>query len=121
VGEPGGLPFDGLDDLGMRVAHEVTPQPTREIEQRVAVDIGDPHPEALVDHRRDVNVQRVRDHPSLPLQNGGRPGTGDRGGHLDGWGHVGTPPATLEVELRAYREAVGPPTVGPRPPDLTDE
>ena len=62
VRDLGSLPLHRLDDLRVRIAHQLAAEAAREVHPRVAVDVGEPGALAVVDDGRDMDVQRVADH-----------------------------------------------------------
>ena len=78
VEEARGLLLHGLDDMRVRVADVQAADAAREVDERVAVDVGEGRAAALGDDDRQVDRERIRDDPLLPLED--RPGLrpGDR-------------------------------------------
>ena len=72
-----GLPLHGLDHLRVGVADELAAQPGGEVEQRVAVDVGERGAVALGRSRPgDVDVERVGGRPRLALEDAAERGPG---------------------------------------------
>ena len=67
VEEARGLLLHRRDDARMRVADVEAADAAGEVDERVAVDVGDGRAAALGDHDRQVEPERVGDHPLLPL------------------------------------------------------
>ena len=68
VGEPRQLLGGGLDDAGVCVAGVEAADAAGEVDERVAVDVGERGAPALVRDDREHDRLRVRDHALLPLQ-----------------------------------------------------
>ena len=103
VGELRGLALHGLDDLRMRVPDQQAAEPAREIEHRVAVDVGDRGAEPVIDDRVHVQVERIAHDPLLALDDRARPRTGQLGLHLDR-GHTSSSSAVVSSGGKVSRE-----------------
>ena len=73
VGEAAELLLRRLDDAGMRMAGVQAADPAGEVDEDVAVDVGQRRAPALVRHEREHDRLRVRDHRLLPLEDRLRP------------------------------------------------
>jgi hypothetical protein len=94
VREPLGLALHRLHNLGMGVADDKTPQPAREVEERIPVDIGKGGASTLGDEHRHVEVDRIRDHPGFALPQGFRLRARDLRDEVDG-AHARSPLVVL--------------------------
>ena len=72
-----------LDQARVRVAHVEAADTTGEVDERVAVDIGERRSAALGGHDRQVDRERVGNDPLLALQDLPRAGPGDLRAELD--------------------------------------
>ena len=69
VGEALGLLAHRLDHPRMRVADVHAADASREVDERVPVDVGEKRAARLRDHERQVDGERLRDHPLLAGEN----------------------------------------------------
>ena len=72
-----------LDDLRVRVPDVEAADAAGEVDERVPVDVGERGASAFRDDDREVDRERVGDHPVLPLENRLRAGSGNRRAELD--------------------------------------
>ena len=77
VGEAAELLLRRLDDARMRMAGVQAADPAGEVDEDVAVDVGERRATALVRHERQHDRLRVRDHGLLPLEDRLRPRPGN--------------------------------------------
>jgi hypothetical protein len=87
MAEPRSLRRDGFDDTRVGVADEVAPEPAREIDHAIPVDVRDDRALSMVDDGVHMQIDGVADHPLLTLDERTRPRAWKFGTHLDG-GHV---------------------------------
>ena len=83
VEEARGLLLHRSDDARMRMADVEAADAAREVDEAVAVDVGDGRAAALGDHDRQVEAERVGDDPLLALDDLARAGAGNLGAKLD--------------------------------------
>ena len=62
------LALNGLDHLRVRIANQLTPETTREVEELVPVDVGHDRAPAMIDNGRGMDVQRIAHDLRLALQ-----------------------------------------------------
>ena len=73
----------GLDDARVRVADVEAADAAGEVDEDVAVDVGERGAAALLRHDRERDRLRVRDHARLALEDRGGAGPGNRGADVD--------------------------------------
>ena len=83
VDEAGHLLGRGLEDARMRVAHVQATDAAREVDEDVAVDVGERGAAAFLRHDRDRDRLRVRDHARLALEDRGGARPRNRGADVD--------------------------------------
>ena len=83
VEEARGLLLDGGDDTWVGVADVETADAAREVDESVAVDVGDGRAASLRDHDREVEAERIGDDALLPLGDLPRTWAGNLGTKLD--------------------------------------
>ena len=62
------LALNGLHRLRVRIANQLTPETTREVEELVPVDVGHDRAPAMIDNGRGMDVQRIAHDLRLALQ-----------------------------------------------------
>ena len=72
-----------LDDARVGMADVEAADSAGEVDERVAVDVGERRALAALDHDRQVDRERVRDHAVLALEDLLRARARDRGSELD--------------------------------------
>ena len=77
------LLLGGFDDARVRVADVQAADAAGEIDERVAVDVGEPRALAPLDHDRKVERERVGDNALLPLDDLAGAGAGNLGAEVD--------------------------------------
>ena len=107
VQEPRGLLLHRLDDPRMRVADVQAADAAREVEERVAVDVGQRRAASLGGDDRQVDRERIGDDAILPLED--RPGLRARGspsgaGSRVSWPSPGHDSEALELGRRQERQ-----------------
>ena len=83
VEEAPGLLLHGRDDAWVRVADVETADPAGEVDEAVAVDIGDGRASAVRDHDRQVQPERVGNDTLLAIGDLAGARAGDLGAELD--------------------------------------